>query len=144
MILVALIGFGIGANAQTVTETRGIGTNDAYAIYFDGRTSWAPERSVTKGFAGGFSLDNVNVSANYSSTKTEIKGRLIPKGARVNVFPSTNKSLSNRFNGEKVTVGGKSMPNKKNTKVFSNKSEECILIGYDNMWWYVPRRCLVQ
>jgi len=131
----------------TTTENRHMGScdgnNGTYAIYFDNRTSYAPQKSVTTGVNGGFSLDNFNISANYSSTKVQIKGILIPKGVAVTVFPNVNKSLPERFNEENVSVGGKSVPNKKNTKVFSNVNEECILIGYDNMWWYVPRRCLV-
>jgi len=147
--ILIILAFALGVisvlNAQNVCETRGIGTNDAWAIYFDGRTMYAPSNTVTRSFGVGFSrTGDISVNVGKSSTTEEIKGRLIPKGARVNVFPNANKNLKERFNGEKISVGGKFAPNKAQKKVFSNKNEECILIGYDDMWWYVPRRCLVQ
>jgi hypothetical protein len=135
----AITMFTVTLNAQV--ETRGIGTNDAYALYFDGRTCYAPENSVTSGGGVAFSKNGFDISANYSSTKVKIKGRLIPKGARVNVFPRNGG-----FYGDKVSIeySNTKYANKANKKVFSNKNEECILIGYNNMYWYVPRRCLVQ
>jgi len=63
----------------------------------------------------------------------------------VNVFPNANKSLQERFNGENVSIEGKSVPNKAQKKALSNTYEDCILIGIPTtgMWYYVPRRCLV-
>ena len=113
LVFVALIGFGISANAQTVTETRGIGVNEAPAVFFDGRVLYAPKGSTTNGVGAGITAaqnPSVSLTASSSSTREKVYGIYIPKGTRVNVFPSSNKSLSNRFNGEKVTVGCKSMP----------------------------------
>ena len=143
--MIALFGFGLGAsNAQT--ETRGITKDgDTYAVFFDGRTMYAPSNTVTRSAGAGvnFSQNGVGIATNLgkSTTTVEIKGRLIPKGARVNVFPRRGG-----FYGDNVSIPGtnKTYANNAQKEVLSNKKEECILIGYDNMWYYVPRRCLIQ
>ena len=135
-------------STQTVMETRGIGVDEAPAVFFDNRILYAPKGLITNGGGVGMTATknpSVSLTVSKSSDREATYGTNILRGTRVNVFPNANTSLSNRFNGEKVIVGGKSMPNMKYTKALSNKNEECILVGLveTGMWYYVPRRCLV-
>lgn len=140
-------------NAQT--ETRGIGecegNQGTYVIYFDNRKVYAPSSEVTT--IGGLSFLikgaktsigangelSIGGSGSISTKKVEISGIFINKGTRVNVHPRRGG-----FYGDNVSVLGKNVPNKKDASILSNKKEEAILIGYSNMYWYAPRRCLVQ
>ena len=144
VIFLALIVFEFVANAQT--DTRGIGVDEAPAVFYDGRYMWAPKGSTTNSAGAGMTAaknPSVSLTASSSTTREKVWGIYIPKGTRVNVFPRNGG-----FYGDKVSIPGTktTYANKAMKKALSNKSEECILIGLPEtgMWYYVPRRCLVQ